>query len=55
MVRSAIPVNGIEALEHSRQEYHKQQELLTEYMDTLPSHYQFLKDEIYGGVDNYED
>ena len=53
--RSAIPVNGIEALEHSRQEYHKQQELLTEYMDTLPSHYQFLKDEIYGGVDNYED
>ena len=49
-----INTNSIDALEHSRKSYHSNQAWLTEYMDTLPSHYQFLKDEIYGGVDKYE-
>jgi tryptophan halogenase len=44
-----------ERLENSRNEYHQHQKWLSEYVSSLPSHYQFLKENIYGGVDDYED
>tara|TARA_B110000503_G_scaffold89598_1_gene135644 strand:- start:15169 stop:16797 length:1629 start_codon:yes stop_codon:yes gene_type:complete len=44
----------IDALEDSRRKYHQHQEWINRYMQSLPSHYQYLKDNIYGGVDKYE-
>ena len=41
-------------LEESRARYHQTKKWMAEYIQTLPTHYQYLKDNIYGGVDEYE-
>jgi flavin-dependent dehydrogenase len=42
-------------LEDSRRRYHQHQEWLADYVSKLPSHYEYLKENIYGGVDNFKD
>ena len=46
--------NNISILEDARNRYHKNQKSLDEYMKTLPSHYEYLKENIYNGVDIHE-
>lgn len=37
----------------SKKKYEQYRDWIIEYVKTLPSHYEFLRDEIYGGVDEY--
>lgn len=41
-------------LEHTRRSYYQYKEQVENYIKQLPTHYQYLKDNIYGGKDDYE-
>jgi hypothetical protein len=43
----------ISSLEDSRKRFHQSKTHIEEYVKTLPSHYQYLKDNIYGGIDSH--
>jgi tryptophan halogenase len=45
---SSAPIDN---LEDSRKRFHQSKAHIEEYIKTLPSHYQYLKDNIYGGID----
>tara|TARA_B110000977_G_scaffold199118_1_gene285571 strand:+ start:2031 stop:3659 length:1629 start_codon:yes stop_codon:yes gene_type:complete len=52
---SIDPTNtGIQALEDSRKRFHQSKKHIEDYVKALPSHYQYLKDNIYGGIDSYD-
>jgi tryptophan halogenase len=46
--------NKQEELHHTKRMYEQYRNYVIEYVKTLPSHYQFLKDNIYGGKDDFE-
>jgi tryptophan halogenase len=46
------PVKQTE-LEHTKAKHEQHRQYVMEYVKTLPSHYEFLKSEIYGGNDDY--
>ena len=40
-------------LEYTRAKHQQHKQYVIDYVKTLPSHYEFLKNEIYGGHDDY--
>lgn len=44
-----------EEIGYTKRRYEEYRDFIIEYVKTLPSHYEFLKNEIYGGVDKYAD
>jgi hypothetical protein len=40
-------------LEFTRERFLEYKQFLKQYMTTLPSNYQFMKDRLYGGKDEY--
>lgn len=46
--------NGIQPLEDSRKRFHQSKKYIEDYIKTLPSHYQYLKENIYGGIDSHD-
>ena len=46
--------NGFRPLEDSRKKFHQSKKHIEDYVKTLPSHYQYLKENIYGGTDSYD-
>jgi tryptophan halogenase len=42
----------LEELDYVKRQYYKYKEYVTNIIDKLPSHYEFLKENIYGGKDN---
>lgn len=51
MRRSGI---SLDVVEDTKKKYEQYRDYVIEHVKQLPSHYQFLKDNIYGGVDEYE-
>jgi tryptophan halogenase len=49
--RSSIEID--EEIGFTKRAYEQYRDFIIEYVKTLPSHYQFLKDNIYGGKDDY--
>jgi hypothetical protein len=46
------PVKQTE-LDYTKAKHEQHRQYVMEYVKTLPSHYEFLKNEIYGGKDDY--
>lgn len=46
--------NKREEINHTKRMYEQYRNFVEEYVKGLPSHYQYLKDNIYGGKDDYE-
>jgi tryptophan halogenase len=44
----------MDMIEDSKRKYEQYRDHLTDYIKTLPSHYQYLKDNIYDGIDEHE-
>lgn len=47
-------IQSSEDLDYIKQKFIKYYDETKQYIESLPSHYQFLKDNIYGGVDEHE-
>ncbi len=45
--------NKQEELNHTKRMYEQYKNYVVDYVKTLPSHYQYLKDNIYGGKDDF--
>jgi len=45
----------LDRIEDSKRKYEQYRDHIVEYVQTLPSHYEFLRDNIYGGVDEHVD
>jgi hypothetical protein len=42
-----------EQLGYTKRRYEEYKDFITDHINTLPSHYQYLKDNIYNGTDDY--
>jgi hypothetical protein len=42
-----------EQIGYTKRKYEEYRDFVTDYVKTLPSHYEFLKNEIYGGKDDH--
>ena len=47
------PLQKEEVINHTKRRYEEYRDFIIEHVKELPSHYQFLKDNIYGGKDDY--
>jgi len=61
-IKPASTSKMIEIVGHNKEDYDaiadiflKEKEQMTEYVKSLPTHYEFLKENIYGGNDEYDD
>jgi tryptophan halogenase len=43
----------LQEIENTRKQFHRNKKLFKEYIDTLPTSYEYLRDNIYGGVDEH--
>lgn len=50
---SKFHIDKAEELRFSVEKYYQYRDVVEKYIDSLPSHYEFLKQEIYGGKDDY--
>jgi hypothetical protein len=44
---------NMDIIDDSKRKYEQYKEYLLEHIQSLPSHYEFLRDNIYGGVDEH--